>query len=230
MFTPRYVVLRDLNTFDLRENRQIGPFLRARISQGVPALGASFSALGLAVEAGAAAAPGGGFLSLTAAASARWRYDDGRWIDQLGTVAFFAATPLMERMFRVVVDAQLDSQRADTQNTPFTLGGSNGLRGYAIGEFLGTTRLVGHIEVRTAPISTIFSQRFGAVAFYDVGDAAPSLADLWLRNDVGIGVRWLTPQFNAAVIRLDWAVPLEDGVVTHAGTPGRFSAGFSQVF
>ncbi len=230
MFTPRYVVLRDLDTFDLRENRLLGPFLRARVSEGLPPLGASFSALGLAVSAGAAAAPAGGFLSVSASASARYRYEDGRWIDQLGSAGFFAATPLIDRLVRVVVEAQVDSQRADTQNTPFTLGGSNGLRAYAIGEFLGTSMLRGHIEVRTAPISAIFSQRFGAVAFYDVGDAAPSFADLLLRNDVGIGLRWLIPQFNASVIRLDWAVPLQDGNVTRAGMPGRFSAGFQQAF
>ena len=51
-----------------------------------------------------------------------------------------------------------------------------------------------------------------------------------LRNDVGIGLRWLIPQFNASVIRLDWAVPLQDGNVTRAGMPGRISAGYLQAF
>jgi outer membrane protein assembly factor BamA len=230
MFTPRYVVLRDLDTFDLRENRLIGPSLGARVSEGLPPLGATFSALGLGFSAGAAAAPAGGFVSVQASASARYRYDVGRWIDQLGSVGFFAATPLIDGLLRVVAEAQIDSQRADTLNTPFTLGGSNGLRGYAIGEFLGTTMLRGHIELRTAPVSAIFSQRFGALAFYDVGDAAPSLADLMLRNDIGIGLRWLIPQFNASVIRIDWAVPLQDGNITRAGMPGRFSAGYQQAF
>jgi len=230
MFTPRYVVLRDLDTFDLRENRQVGPSIGVRVSEGLPALGATFAALGLGVTAAVGVAPAGGYLSLTAAASARLRYDDSRWIDQLGTASFFAATPLIDRLFRIVASAQLQSQRADTTNTPFTLGGANGLRGYQIGEFLGTSMLVGHIEIRTAPISAIFSQRFGALVFYDVGDAAPSLSDLVLRNDVGIGLRWLTPQFNSSVIRFDWAVPLQDGLTTRAGMPGRFSAGFAQVF
>jgi hypothetical protein len=230
MFTPRYVVLRDLDTFDLRENRLIGPFLRARVSQGVPPLGATFSALGLGVAAGAAAAPAGGFLSVQVSASARYRHDGGRWIDQVGSAGFFAATPLIDGLFRVVAEAQIDSQRADTLNTPFTLGGSNGLRGYAIGEFLGTSMLRGHIEVRTGPIPAIFSQRFGALVFYDVGDAAPAFADLLLRNDVGVGLRWLIPQFNSYVIRFDWAVPLQDGNVTRAGMPGRFSAGYQQAF
>jgi len=229
MFTPRYVVLRDLDTFDLRENRQLGPLFRARISEGLPALGASFAAFGLGVEAGFAAAPAGGYLSITAAASGRWWYDQSRWIDQLGTANVSAATPIVGGLFRIVTEAQVASKRADTTNTPFVLGGANGLRGYAIGEFIGTTVLVGHIEVRTVPIG-IWSQRVGMVAFYDIGDAAPSFSDLLPRNDVGLGLRWLAPQFNSTVIRFDWAVPLQDGVGTRAGTPGRFSAGFAQVF
>ncbi|HMF42646.1 MAG TPA: BamA/TamA family outer membrane protein, partial [Polyangia bacterium] len=229
MFTPVYAVLRDLDTFDLRENRQLGPFFRARVSEGLPELGATFRALGLAVTGGFAAAPGGGYGSLSLAASARLRHDDGQWIDQLGTAVLYLASPLVDRMFRIVAGADVASKEADTQHTPFSLGGSNGMRGYAIGEFLGTTAFVGHLEIRTVPLA-IFSQRFGALAFYDVGHAAPSFADLQPRNDVGIGLRWLIPQLNSTVIRFDWAVPLQDGTVTHAGMPGRFSAGFLQVF
>ena len=75
----------------------------------------------------------------------------------------------------------------------------------------------------------IWSQRRGGVLFYDVGDAAPSFAQLNLHNDVGLGVRWLIPQLNSTVIRFDWAVPLQDGPVTRVGI-GRFSGSFEQVF
>ena len=47
MFTPRYVVLRDLDTFDLRENARLGPSLSMRVAYGLPALGASFRAIPL---------------------------------------------------------------------------------------------------------------------------------------------------------------------------------------
>jgi hypothetical protein len=230
-FTPRYAVLRDLDTFDLRENRPLGPFFRARVSEGLTALGATFAALGVGVAGGFSFAPGGGYVSLTLSASGRLRHDGQRWIDQLGGGEAFAATPLLGQLFRIVVAAQVDSKRADTTNTPFVLGGANGLRGYAIGEFLGTTQLIGHIELRTVPIPVdVMGQRFGMLAFYDVGHAAASFGDLVLRNDVGVGLRWLAPQFNSTVMRFDWAVPLQDGVATRAGTPGRFSAGFEQVF
>ena len=229
MFTPRYAVIRDLDTFDLRENRQLGPYFRARVSEGLPELGATFRALGLGVAAGFAAAPGGGYGSVSVAASARLRHDDSQWIDQTGVAEVYVASPLMGRQFRIVVGAETASKVNDTTHTPYTLGGSNGLRGYQIGEFLGTTALVGHIEIRTAPLA-ILSQRFGGVAFYDIGHAAASYSDLVPRNDVGVGLRWLIPQFNSSVIRFDWAVPLQDGTVTRAGMPGRFTAGFSQAF
>ena len=57
LFTPRYVVLRDLGTFDLRENRRLGPSLRLRLSQGLTALGATFSAVGLGARWGVVKLP-----------------------------------------------------------------------------------------------------------------------------------------------------------------------------
>ena len=228
IFTPRYLVLRDLDTFDLRENRRLGPSLRTRVAQGLPALGATFSAVSLAAVASYAAAPAGSYMSISATAQARYRFDESRWIDQIGNVTVFAASPVIDRLFRLVVGGQVNSQRANTSNTPFVLGGSNGLRGYAVNEFIGTSEMVAHIELRTVPLA-IWSQRFGGVLFYDVGDAAPSFADLDLHNDVGIGLRWLIPQLNSTVIRFDWAVPLQDGPVTRVGA-GRLSAGFEQAF
>jgi hypothetical protein len=228
MFTPRYLVIRDLNTFELRENRRLGPSLSVRIGQGLPELGADFRALSLAATAGYALGPGGGYMSLSASAATRRLQDGGRWIDQVGNVTVYAASPIVGRLFRLVVGGQVDSQRADTQNTPFVLGGSSGLRGYAVNEFIGTTALVAHIEIRTMALA-LWSQRLGGAFFYDVGDAAPSFAQLDLHNDVGLGVRWLIPQLNSTVIRFDWAEPLQDGPVTRVGV-GRFSGSFEQVF
>jgi len=228
MFTPRYLVIRDLSTFDLRENRRLGPTVRARISEGLPELGADFRALSIALLAGYAIAPGGGYMSLEASGAARRLHDGGRWIDQVGNLTVFAASPIIGRLFRIVAGGRINSERADTQNTPFTVGGANGLRGYQINEFIGTTAMVAHIELRSMAVA-IWSQRIGGVVFYDVGDAAPSFADLDLHNDVGLGVRWLIPQLNSTVIRGDWAVPLQNGPVTRVGI-GRFSASFEQVF
>jgi len=231
LFTPRYVVLRDLDTFDLRENYRLGPSLALRVAYGLPALGADFAALVLSASASWAVSPGGGYGRVAAAASARRLESDGRFIDQYGEVSAYGASPVLGRLLRIVVNGQLQSVRADTQRTFFDLGGMSGLRGYAIGEFIGTTAAVAHVELRSMAVP-VWSQRFGGVVFYDVGNAATSVAALVPFHDFGIGLRWLIPQFNSSVVRIDWAIATQDSPsgLTRAGLPGRASAGFQQVF
>jgi hypothetical protein len=227
VFEARYAVYRDLDTFDLRENRQLGPSVSLRLGYGLPALGASFSALSMSGTASFAFGAAGGYSQVEATASARLR--DGNLIDQIFSASAYAASPLAWGIARLVLSAQADAARDDTFNTRYFLGGDTGLRGYIIGEFVGTSSLLGHAEIRTVSLP-VFSQRFGTLLFYDAGHTAPSFDQIALRHDVGTGLRWLIPQLNASVIRVDWAIPLNDGVVTRAGFPGRVSAGFQQVF
>jgi len=232
LFTPRYVVLRDLDTFDLRENYRLGPSLALRVAYGVPALGADFAALAVSGTAGWAVSPGGGFGRVTASASLRRLTSDGRAIDQFSEVTLYAASPVLGRVLRIVVMGELQSVRADTQRTFFYVGGMNGLRGYPINEFQGTTAAVAHVELRTMAVP-VWSQRLGGVAFYDVGNAATSIAALTPYHDFGIGLRWLIPQLNSSVLRIDWAIATQDAPIsglTRAGLPGRVSAGYQQVF
>ena len=142
---------------------------------------------------------------------------------------------MIARSLRIVVSGETDAVRADTARTLFFLGGSTGLRGYAIGAFQGVVQVVAHAELRSAALP-IFSQRLGALLFYDVGHAAPSYANLVPYHDFGIGLRWLIPQLNSSVIRFDWAFATQNvfdaqgAPITLAGWPGRVSAGFEQVF
>ena len=227
MFTARYTVYRDLDTFDLRENARLGPSLSMRVAYGAPALGASFRAIPLGASASWAFAPLGGYLRATLTGGLRLR--DGEAIDQTVQAQASFASPMLWRLLRVVLSGEADGVRQDTGRTRYFLGGDTGLRGYVIGEFQGTTMYVAHLELRTAPLA-IFSQRFGTLLFCDVGDAAPSFSALGVQADVGTGLRWLIPQLNASVIRIDWGVPLVNGTVTPAGFPGRVSAGFQQIF
>jgi hypothetical protein len=227
LFTPRYAVYRDLNTFDLRENRQLGPNLSLRVGYGLPALGADFTALALSGAASWAVEAGGGYGLVLVQGGARLR--DGTFIDQSAGARLYGASPLLHRTVRLVLSAEADAARADTQRRRYVLGGSTGLRGYAIGDFQGATLLVAHAELRTAALP-IFSQRFGALIFYDVGHAAASFATLVPHHDFGVGLRWLIPQLNSSVLRFDWAVATQSTPFTAAGLPGRFSAGFQQVF
>jgi outer membrane protein assembly factor BamA len=130
----------------------------------------------------------------------------------------------------------------DTLNRRFAVGGDDGLRGYAIGQFFGNASALGHVEVRSMAVS-VASLRLGGLVFYDVGDAASpnqgtgngldrairALRRLYPYQDVGFGARLLIPQLNAYVLRFDLAFPTEPAPHTRAWGP-RFTSGFFQTF
>jgi hypothetical protein len=227
VFTPRYAVYRDLDTFDLRENRRLGPALSLSVGYGVPALGADREALVLSGVVSGAIEPAGGYARIQAQASAR--RISGELVDQTFRTEIYLASPVVGRLARLIVSAEAGAVRNDTFRTRYFLGGRTGLRGYAIGDLAGTSLAVAHAELRTRPLA-LASQRVGALLFYDVGDAAASFAAMVPYQDFGIGVRWLIPQFNASVLRIDWAIATRSTGFTRAGLPGRVTAGFLQVF
>jgi hypothetical protein len=81
-------------------------------------------------------------------------------------------------------------------------------------------------ECRTTSVN-IWSARVGLDAFYDVGDAVDDLADLSLKQSVGLGVRILFPYFDRVVFRVDWGFPLTPGYPTF---PGGLFVTFGQAF
>jgi hypothetical protein len=228
MFVARYVTFRDLDTFDLREDRQVGPSVTVEAGASLPALGADYRSYPASASATWAFSPlSDSYGYALAQASARLRA--GHFIDQQVKAQVYFATPLLARVLRVVMSAATDSVRADTRRTRFILGGSTGLRGYAIGDFADTTDVIAHLELRSKALA-LSSQRLGALAFYDVGDAAPSFRALVPHHDFGIGLRWLIPQLNSSVLRFDWAIATQSTALTRAGWPGRISAGYMQAF
>jgi len=228
LFTPRYAIYRDLNTFDLRENVLLGPTLTASLAYGSPELGADFRAFPMALSLGfSAAAPRGGLAAIALQGSARLR--DQTFIDQRYIGTLYYASPMLGRRVRILAQVSAGTRRNDTQRGIFVLGGDTGLRGYAIGDFFGPTEVLGHVELRTAPVA-ILSQRIGGLLFYDVGDAAASFSAITPMHDFGLGLRWLIPQLNSTVIRIDWAFATQSTAFTQAGFPGRLSAGFLQTF
>ena len=227
-FTARYAYFRDLDTFDLRESHRLGPTLQIEVGAGLPVLGADVVAFPVSALVGwSLGSPDGAFGYAQIQGSARAR--GGAWIDETLETQFLIASPPIARLARLLLYAQTDTVRDDTRRTKFFIGGSTGLRGYAIGEFDGSSSFVAHVELRSLPLA-IFSQRFGVLLFYDAGDAKSSFAELVPHHDVGVGLRWLIPQLNSSVLRIDWAVAADRGTETRPGLPGRISAGFMQVF
>jgi hypothetical protein len=241
MFAPRYRAYRDVNTFDLQEDRRLGPSADARISRAARFLGGDGDFYRFGAGAGWNFAGLGGYQSV----GLRWgtRLEHGRFVDQTYTVGTYLVSPVIRRLARVVADGSATVLLDDTQKALYSLGGDSGLRGYTIGDFRGQTVALGHVEVRSLPVP-VASFRLGGLVFCDVGDAGPSdsgtgaalarvvrsLRGLVLKTDVGLGLRLLIPQLNAYVLRLDWAFATVSTPRSPAGWPGRISLGFRQVF
>ena len=249
IFTPTYRIYRDLSTFDLRETVTLGPSASLSLQRSDSLLGSAASRQFwyLSASGGWAFALADGLQNVTLGWSGRYR--DGVWSDQSFAAGASGATPVIRRALRVVASVGTTILIDDTQNSFSALGGDTGLRGYAVGDLIGKSSVLGHVEVRSMALS-VLSLRAGGLVFWDFGDAATPASGLGtnldhaintllgfrLYHDVGFGLRVLIPQFNTYVLRVDWAFPLQstdgDALMGHtkAGWPGRFSAGFAQVF
>jgi hypothetical protein len=228
LFTPRYRVYRDYDTYDLREDAQLGPGVSASVSHAAGWLGSEITYVGLAAGLGWSFDLWDGFQRLSLSWGGRLR--SGQLVEESRSGGVGFATPILLRAFRLVTEAGATVLlRNDRPDAYLTLGGENGLRGYELGDFFGQARYIGHVELRTRPLP-LRALRFGAVAFYDVGHAAEDWEDLRAYHDAGVGVRLLIPQLNFYVLRVDWAVAFQRGRYTRPGLPGRISAGFKQVF
>lgn len=241
LFTPRYRVYRDLDTFDLREDYRLGPTAGLRLSRALRPLGSEVEPWGIGVSAGWAAALGGGFQRVSAGWSAR--VEGGRMTDKGFSAGLYGATPVLAGVVRLLGSLAAGVVLDDTQNALYALGGTTGLRGYTIGDLVGRSHFLGHLEARSMPLR-VYSLRVGGVLFYDVGDAATpeveasgdlaravrSVLALTPHHDVGFGLRLLIPQFDAYVLRFDWAFATVATENTRPGWPGRMSLGFRQVF
>jgi hypothetical protein len=236
IFQPRYDILRNVQTYALAEDLQIGPSASATVTQGLTALGGDFTFTRPTLAGGwTFAFLGDGFVQPSAGISMRFEEAaPNGWssIDNSADVALHAATPSF-RYFRVVGYAELDTEWHNTQNQYYSIGSDSGLRGYNVAEFrsardANARRAIAQVELRTTPVAwSVF--RAGAVAFYEVGGVANDLSALGLYNDAGVGLRLLVPQLNRDVFRIDAAFPLQSVPGSPAGEP-HVIAGFASYF
>ncbi len=127
---------------------------------------------------------------------------------------------------RLIIDGQYLDRFRNYLNRRFLLGGDNRLRGYAPGAFQGANVVAASGELRTTSVD-IFSAQVGAAAFYDAGDANDDVHRFQLKQDAGVGLRILIPEFDRIVFRADWGFPLSPG---YAAFPGAFFVSFAQAF
>lgn len=225
VFTPSFVVYRNLNSYDLAEDVRLGPDLTAGLSFALKPIGSQNNfILGNISAAWVFDIAGDGFYRI--AGGAATRLQAGEWIDNVFTGSVGAGSPMIAKTLRVVGKASMALRLHESGNRFYTLGGNNGLRGYVISEFAGQKRVLTNLELRSVPLRIWFA-RVGGVAFWDMGHVADRLGDLRMKHGVGIGLRYLIPQLQPLVFRFDWALPLSD---PQSRFPGRFSAGVAQNF
>lgn len=223
-FEADFKIYRDLSSFSLAENFRAGPFATVSASIANKILGSQRNfALGSVLGGWRFDIKGDGFLRVAFEASTRLQ--SGEFIDNSLIASTNLALPhfwILRPNLRLSAGGRFKEQA----NRLFAIGGDSGLRGFQIGEFVGLKSYTANVELRTLPI-TLWRWPVGATVFWDGGHAANRVRDLSLRHNVGIGFRVVFPEFQAGAFRVDWALPLNGG---NAGLPGRFSAGFGQVF
>ncbi len=133
---------------------------------------------------------------------------------------------------RLIADGAFRERYRNHLNLRYGLGGDTRLRGYPSSgfqkSFSGATYFAANLEFRTASVDILTAQS-GLAAFYDVGHAAGSFAELSPHQSVGLGLRILFPQADRTVFRADWAFPLNP-VAGQSTFPGGFFITFGQAF
>ncbi len=225
-FTPHYRTYRNLDTFDLGEDKRLGPSVTLKAGQATTWLGSEQDFFLWRGEAHVNAALFGGFQSVGASWEGR-RYGYGDR-DELVTGQVLAATPVLARALRVVAFATSGFMVNNVHRDFVYVGAIEGMRGYPVNEFYGYAYYLAHLELRSMAVP-MASLRVGGLVFADAGHAAMSLKELAFYDDAGLGLRLLIPQLNAEVLRCDWALNFRTAGIP-AGWPGRISCGFHQIF
>lgn len=222
-FTAEYRVLRDVDTFALPEDVQVGLLVHGqlRLAASRPGFAEIWSSVRYRHLAGDAV--------LTAGAAGSVRWYPGGGVEDLVNRRAAAEASLVSPWIgigRWVARGSFQVRAGDLDKAVLFLGGGNGLRGLAPEALQGTRVLLLNLEYRTRPVE-IATLHVGAVLFWDSGAAWGSLTSAGpLVHTLGFGLRALFPQFDVEPVRIDF------GFVLNAPSPPPFervSASFGQI-
>lgn len=223
VFEPRYREYRNIGSFDLAEDLRLGATATASLGAGLEAIGSEADFVRGSLSAGYVLPVGvDGTAAISGTVSGRRQ--GGALIDASTSLTLRAVSPTLGWL-RVLGELRVSGLHRETQNRFLTLGGDNGLRGFAINEFDGLRRVVAQFEARTTPRKAAFT-RWGLLAFYDIGGVADQFRHIGLHHDIGVGFRALIPQLASELMRIDVALPLD---ADRIGVP-RVIVGFDSEF
>jgi outer membrane protein assembly factor BamA len=216
---------RDINseTLALQEDVdfRLGHIASLRLYPALRALGSTRNLLGIQTSASYALSVGTGYLKARASHDVEISHEDTT--DATLSVALRFTSPRMA-LGRFVYDARLLDHYHNYRRTNLAVGGTGRLRGYRNQAAVGSHYVASNLEFRTRPVELLGAQ-LAAVAFHDVGAAFDDFSDMRLLQGVGLGLRFLAPQLDRDVFRLDlgFPVPLNqtNGEITLIATFGQ---------
>ena len=198
--------LLNIESMGLQEDYRLGPELITQVQPVLSWLGSSRD-----------------LINFYTAASQTWRLGDGLLrtyslaaleLDLVGRRISSAELRAGLRMVsppfgigRLIIDGALIARPRNYLNLQDSLGGGDRLRGYPSGAFIGKDLLVSNIEFRSRPVR-LWTVQADAVAFFDTGDAFDGYAALSPKQGAGFGLRFVFPQLERAVTRIDWGFAL----------------------
>ncbi|MBS1149475.1 MAG: hypothetical protein H6Q89_1173 [Myxococcaceae bacterium] len=191
-------VLKNIDTYDLSEDYQLGPVLQLGARWAVPTISAThFVELGGALRYRWLAAQN--LLTVSVAGSVRV-VPGSEAVNRHVALEVVNASPPFEGG-RLVTRVLLDVIKFDVNKRIQLLGGGNGLRGAPAESLSGRNLLLLNVEYRARAfeLRTLF---VGLVLFYDAGSAFDET--IQVTHTLGLGLRILIPQFNQETIRFDF--------------------------
>jgi len=206
-FQARYDVLRDVDSYALSEDFQIGHSVSATLRYAPPLFGDASHFTQLGVAARYRWRLGEALTTVSAAANIRRQLGESPgWNDRRWAAEYHQVSPKVlggRFVARGVLDVNID----DLFDRVTLLGGGNGLRGARVDAYSGKRLLLVNVEYRTAPL-VFRTVHLGGVLFFDSGSAFNRRPDMV--HSVGLGVRLLFPQFNVFPFRFDFGYVLND--------------------
>lgn len=222
-FQNQYQVLYDYNNFKLAEVKTIGPKIT---------ISADFSSKEILFSDHSFIRPEAKFSFWQpfgadafgyASISSSNRFD-GDWSDNTFKYGINLVSPKIWGIARIVFDGRLSTALDNRDNSRFSLGADNGVRGVKSGFYKDFLAFRTNLELRSAPLK-VWIFHLGGVIFYDVGSAFKKWDEINATHTVGFGLRVLTPQVSSELFRIDLGFPVYGRGKDHAVVVPSFGLG-----